>query len=80
MNTSPLKNLAQPFYKEYVTYNGSLTTPPCSEVVIWIMSPYTLDISKKQLKRFRAIAEAGGFQNNFRYIQATNNRPVIFVT
>lgn len=75
----PLVSLTRPFYRQYVTYNGSLTTPPCNEVVVWILSPYTLHISRQQLNQFRDIASANGYVNNFRNIQSTNNRNVVYV-
>jgi len=33
----------------YYTYQGSLTTPPCSEVVTWIVFPEPLFISHNQV-------------------------------
>ena len=39
------------FYK----YRGSLTTPPCSENVIWIVFPEVLKIGRKQLEQFRGL-------------------------
>nr|XP_036218309.1 carbonic anhydrase 1-like [Bactrocera oleae] len=39
----------------YYTYTGSLTTPPCSEDVIWIDFKYPIYISEKQIELFRKI-------------------------
>lgn len=36
--------------KHYYTYNGSLTTPPCSEVVTWIDFKEPILLSHKQVK------------------------------
>ncbi|GFG37542.1 hypothetical protein Cfor_09590 [Coptotermes formosanus] len=44
----PLEMLDISFSSEYVTYLGSLTTPPCSEVVTWIVSSRPLALSQEQ--------------------------------
>ena len=49
-----LGKLATPAKKpNYITYEGSLTTPPCSEGLLWhvIMQPQT--ISWRQLVQYR---------------------------
>lgn len=33
----------------FYTYKGSLTTPPCSEAVTWIVFPNTIPISLAQV-------------------------------
>lgn len=47
----PLEILDVSFPSEYVTYLGSLTTPPCSEVVTWIVSSRPLTLSHEQVRR-----------------------------
>jgi carbonic anhydrase len=56
-------NLANlPKHHGYYTFDGSLTTPPCSENVRWFVLKTTVEASEAQLKQFGA-----------RY--APNNRP-----
>lgn len=40
---------------EYWTYQGSLTTPPCCECVIWIIFSEPIDVSHEQLESFRKL-------------------------
>jgi len=42
-----------PDESSYWTYQGSLTTPPCSECVIWIVFRDAVEVSREQLKLFR---------------------------
>lgn len=52
----------------YWTYEGSLTTPPLYESVTWIVLYDALEISKDQLKCFRALIDSDDqpMQDNFR--------------
>jgi len=56
----------------YFTYTGSLTTPPCSENVRWMILKTTEEISKAQLDDF-----AARYPNDARPIQRLNGRHVI---
>jgi carbonic anhydrase len=56
---------------EFYHYQGSLTTPPCSEVVEWVVMKKPLSIS---LESFRKLNEHMGESN--REIQPRNGRPV----
>jgi carbonic anhydrase len=53
-------------------YDGSLTTPPCSEGVRWIIMTEPIQLSAEQIKAFTAI-----IHDNNRPTQALNGRPVL---
>ena len=55
----------------YYTYSGSLTTPPCSEGVRWVVMQQPVTIGQEQIKAFRSL-----FQANARPVQALNGREV----
>ena len=44
-----------PREREYYRYAGSLTTPPCSEGVTWMVLEDSVTVSKAQLEQFRAV-------------------------
>jgi carbonic anhydrase len=56
----------------YFNYRGSLTTPPCSENVDWIVLKLPIEASKEQLKILQKI---NGGPNN-RPLQSLNNRTI----
>ncbi len=60
-----------PANKSYYNYKGSLTTPPCSEVVNWYVLHTPVTASAQQLKRFAEILD-----NNFRPVLPLNGRTV----
>lgn len=55
----------------YYRYAGSLTTPPCSEIVTWTVLESPATMSNGQ---FRAFQDVMG--NNFRPIQGKHGRPI----
>lgn len=57
----------------YYTYMGSLTTPPCTEGVEWIVMTETLEVSKEQLDQLSALT--GSTPNN-RPVQPLGNRSI----
>lgn len=57
--------------KKYLTYEGSLTTPPCSPIVTWIVLRKPASLSEAQFHAFRDI-----MGNNFRPLQDLNGRPI----
>ncbi|KAK5650456.1 hypothetical protein RI129_001485 [Pyrocoelia pectoralis] len=61
----------------FYRYDGSLTTPNCSEIVTWTVFTNTLPISKNQIKRFEDIrSESGKLTENFRALQKLGDRTV----
>lgn len=60
---------------EYYTYVGSLTTPPCSEIVTWFVLKEQATVSDQQFRAFNDI-----MGNNFRPLQARNGRPIFMTT
>jgi len=62
----------------YFTYEGSLTTPPCSEVVTWLVAKTTLPISPNQLASLQNLRFEDGSKmvDNFRPVQDINGRVV----
>ena len=60
-----------PVSKEYYKYEGSITTPPCTEGVQWHVLKDPIEISELQLKAFQAL-----FPVNARPVQALNDRVV----
>jgi carbonic anhydrase len=58
-----------PANKKYYRYTGSLTTPPCSQGVTWIMLQEPIEASQAQINAFKARYEV-----NNRPVQPLNNR------
>ncbi len=64
-------SLLLPKDKGYYHYNGSLTTPPCSEVVNWYILKEPVSASKEQIDKFSKI-----LHNNYRPVQQINKRKI----
>ena len=62
-----------PEKRPYYRYSGSLTTPPCSEGVRWIVLREPMTVTREQLAAFR---ETFGVANN-RPVQPINARSVL---
>jgi carbonic anhydrase len=60
-----------PVNKTYFQYTGSLTTPPCSEVVTWIIFENKVEATAAQIALFSGI-----LNENFRPIQELNGRTI----
>lgn len=62
-------NQLLPQRREYFTYMGSLTTPPCSEGVLWIVMKEPIQISAQQIAIFARL-----YPMNARPIQPNSGR------
>ncbi len=65
-------NLNLPDNKEYYTYGGSLTTPPCTESVSWYVFKTPITVSLNQVKQLQELMPL----NNYRNEQPLNGRIV----
>jgi len=61
-----------PVTKKYYKYNGSLTTPPCTEGVNWFVLQSPVTASKEQIEQMKAMMPA----NNARPVQPLNDRAI----
>lgn len=64
-------NQILPTDQRYYQFIGSLTTPPCTEGVLWMVLKEPVKISKAQHRLFSQL-----YPNNARPLQAVNGRPV----
>jgi carbonic anhydrase len=62
-------NRLLPENRAYMTYMGSLTTPPCSEGVLWMVFRQPIPISAEQMTIFARV-----YPNNARPLQPANGR------
>lgn len=60
-----------PTSRSFYNYDGSLTTPPCSENVSWIVLKESVEVSKEQVDRHVAL-----FNRNARPVQPVGSRLV----
>ncbi len=56
---------------EAYVYNGSLTTPPCTEGVRWVVLSHPIEMSKDQVASFSKM-----FPDNHRPLQKVNGREI----
>jgi carbonic anhydrase len=64
-------NQLLPQDQRYYQFLGSLTTPPCTEGVLWMVLKRPMTLSREQLKLFGQL-----YPNNARPVQPVNNRPI----
>lgn len=58
-----------PATRSYYTYMGSLTTPPCTEDVLWLVMKQPVQVSQEQINIFSRL-----YRNNARPIQPSAGR------
>lgn len=61
-----------PERRGYYTYQGSLTTPPCSELVRWLLLDAPVALSAQQIAAYRAI-----YDGNARPLQPLGERDLL---
>ncbi|WP_312984046.1 carbonic anhydrase family protein [Atlantibacter sp.] len=66
-------NSLLPTDKTYWRFSGSLTTPPCSEGVTWLVMKHPLTLSEAQLKQFKTVMH----HDNNRPVQPLHGRVVV---
>jgi len=62
-----------PKKKDYYRFNGSLTTPPCTEGVRWLVLKTSVEASAEQVKKFHTVMH----HDNNRPLQPLYARPVL---
>ncbi len=67
VSTTPADLL--PLNHDYYAYDGSFTTPPCTEGVKWYVLTDPVELSSRQIEQFRAI-----YDSNNRPLQIANGR------
>lgn len=78
-NLFSIRDIIKSLNFEYLSYKGSLTTPPCSETVTWLVSMKPLNISSNELEQFRKIKDYEGqpIKSNFRALHKINYQRVL---
>ncbi len=73
LKEAPIPAKLLPKSKDYYYFNGSLTTPPCSEGVRWIVLKAPVTVSKEQVEKFSHLMH----HPNNRPVQPLNARKVL---
>ena len=72
LNVSATARDLLPSDLSYYNYSGSLTTPPCSEGVNWMVLKNPVEVSAKQVAAFMSV-----IHRNVRPVQPLNGREII---
>jgi carbonic anhydrase len=62
-----------PSSRDYYRFNGSLTTPPCTEGVLWMVMKTPVTASASQIEQFSDVMQ----HPNNRPVQPVHARPVL---
>jgi carbonic anhydrase len=73
LSTSVTAESILPSNRDYYRYNGSLTTPPCSEGVRWVVMKKPITASRAQIEKFIRVMH----RPNNRPLQPVNAHPVL---
>ncbi len=73
LNFNVSANSILPLNQDYYRYNGSLTTPPCSEGVLWLVMKQAITVTKNQIKQYTILMH----QPTNRPLQPIYARPVL---
>lgn len=65
-----------PASREFYTYKGSLTTPPCSENVRWIVFAEDVKLSSVDLQKLKQSVAEYPYTQTFKEFGYSSNRPV----
>jgi carbonic anhydrase len=64
-----------PSEQSYYRYNGSLTTPPCTEGVTWFFMAGPVELSPEQIAAFQSL-----YDHNYRPVQPLNERTFLLTS
>ena len=64
-----------PADRGYYRYNGSLTTPPCTEGVTWFVMAAPVELSAEQIATFQSL-----YDDNYRPVQPLNERTFLLTS
>ena len=67
-----VEDITPSYFGNFYRYDGSLTTPPCSESVKWIVLTTPIEMSEAQIAAFKAI-----IHDNNRPVQPLNGRELL---
>ncbi|KAK4825607.1 hypothetical protein QYF61_001287 [Mycteria americana] len=71
-----------PKSRDYWTYHGSFTTPPCEECITWILLREPIEVSSDQMEKLRSLSKNGENEpvnplvDNWRPLQPVKGRIV----